>query len=397
VTPHAAAHSWPRRTSLPSVFTAFVRSLHGEETPDADLFHDAWHGLRSVLVHEMKRRGVWQTPPEYLGVYGHERWDAEEGARDPRAPDRGAALAQVGALGELVADCYACVFVDRLPGLRRRLADHQEIDGLVRLNVRHFLHERQRHHDPLGFRIFELLHGAVAEAVARGALRVAAGDERIRNDTLLAFETGTPERNPPADLAGAVMRWNNELLPALMTARSRQQAALVERLAQLLLELPRQGVHAFRFREILDPLKSDARRRWAALLADPPGEGSVAGAADPAGGQPAALIESPGQSRRSLRQLDHCVSAAIGRAPADERTRTQLAALWQHLRRQQQGDETRDDPDEDGLPGAGPGRTSHRQLARQLEISRGRLPALFALLRKLVAQCRACRTPTPRP
>jgi hypothetical protein len=41
VTPHSSAQRWPRRSSQPSVFTAFVRCLQGERTPDADLFHDA--------------------------------------------------------------------------------------------------------------------------------------------------------------------------------------------------------------------------------------------------------------------------------------------------------------------------------------------------------------------
>ncbi|MES1245070.1 MAG: hypothetical protein ABUT39_25930, partial [Acidobacteriota bacterium] len=123
---------------MPSVFTAFVDGLHGERTPDADLFHDAWHGLRAALVGEMKKRGLWQSPPCYLGAYGWESWDAEEGT--------GAGRAQ-GALGELVADCYAFIFVDRLQSLKRQLLDKPDIDGLVLLNIRHFLHERQRVHD----------------------------------------------------------------------------------------------------------------------------------------------------------------------------------------------------------------------------------------------------------
>ena len=67
------------------------------------------------------------------------------------------------------------------------------------------------------------------------------------------------------------MRWNDELMPAHRHGRSRQQAA-GERLLRQLLELPRDGVEAFRFRDLLEPLKSDARRRWAALL-DGEGEG----------------------------------------------------------------------------------------------------------------------------
>src|SRR4029077_4790088 len=246
VTPHSSAQHWPRRTGMPSVFTAFVRSLQGEQTPDADLFHDAWHSLRAVLANEMKKRWLWQSPPRCLGVSGWERWDAEEPKVGLRPP---------GALGELVADCYAFIFVDRLQSLKRHLAEKPEIDGLVLLNIRHFLHERQKAHDPLGFQIFELLQTAVAEAVASGSLHVLGGDGKVRNDTLLGFAPTAEPRPVSLEMDTIATRWNDELLPALITSRSRQQTVAVERLLRQLLELPRDGVEAFRFRDLLEPLK----------------------------------------------------------------------------------------------------------------------------------------------
>lgn len=124
--------------------------------------------------------------------------DSEAPRADPREPGSSARGAQVSALGELVADCYAFIFVDRLQSLKRHLEDKPDIDGLVLLNVRHFLHERQREHDPLGFRIFELLYAAVEEAVSSGALSLLAGDKKIRNDTLLASAPppGSRRRRP---------------------------------------------------------------------------------------------------------------------------------------------------------------------------------------------------------
>src|SRR5689334_551606 len=197
VTAHSSARHWPRRTSLPSVFTAFVGGLQGERTPDADLFHDAWHGLRAALVGEMKKRGLWQSPPCYLGAYGWESWETE---------------GSQSALGELVADCYAFIFVDRLQSLKRQLQDKPDIDGLVLLDVRHFLHERQRVHDPLGFRVFELLQAAVEEAISCGALHVLAGDRKIRNETLLGFDPAAELQSTAADLEPIVLRWNDELM-----------------------------------------------------------------------------------------------------------------------------------------------------------------------------------------
>jgi hypothetical protein len=360
-TPHHAAHQWPRRTSMPSVFTAFVRNLQGEETPDADLFHDAWHRLRAVLANEMRKRGLWQSPPCYLGVFGWEHWNTGEAAVGARA--------QASALGELVADCYAFIFVDRLQSLKRHLAEKPDIDGLVLLNIRHFLHERQKAQDPLGFQIFELLQAAVEEAVSSGSLHVLSGDGRVRNDTLLGFSPTAEPRSMPPDLDSIAVRWNDELLPALITSHSRtarghQQAVAVERLLRQLLELPRDGVEAFRFRDLLEPLKSDARQRWAALL------GSKS-------------EEEPGESRQSLEHLTRCVSASIRRMETDPRTRTYLSALWRYLRRQHGGD---------GEPGVerppGKSRPSFRQLGQLLNIPRERFPMLLDTLRQLVARCR---------
>jgi hypothetical protein len=356
-TPHASAQHWPRRTGMPSVFTAFVRSLQGETTPDADLFHDAWHGLRAALVCEMKKRGLWQSPPSYLGAYGWESWDSE-------AP-HGSGATRAGALGELVADCYAFIFVDRLQSLKRQLQDKPEIDGLVLLNIRHFLHERQRAHDPLGFRIFEMLQEAVEEAVSSGVLYVLAGDRKIRNDTLLGFDPAAERPSTPSDLEPIVLRWNDELMPALVTARTRQQAAVVRQLRECLLELPRRGIEAFRFKDLLDPLKRDARERWAAIQAP-------------------VLPGSTVESRQSFEELTHCVSTSIDGVEADSRTRAQLKTLWIYLWRQHGEEGQEGGHDEPELEKPGKRLPSYRQLGQRLSIPRERLPVLFALLRQLL-------------
>lgn len=365
VTPHSSAQRWPRRTSMPSVFTAFVRCLQGERTPDADLFHDAWHGLRAALVGEMKKRGLWQSSPCYLGAYGWESWDSES------LQGSGAGHAQ-GALGELVADCYAFIFVDRLQSLKRHLQNKPEIDGLVLLNIRHFLHERQKAHDPLGFRIFEMLQAAVEDAVASGALYVLAGDKKIRNDTFLGFTPAAELPSIPPDLEPVALRWNDELMPALVTARTRQQAAVGRRLRECLLELPQLGIDVFRFKDLLEPLKRDARGRWAAILGE--GEkGAVASSQEAVQAQAPVPSESTVESKQRFEHLTRSVSTSIDHMEADPRTRSQLKTLWRYLWRQH-GDE--------GQEAVRP--PSYRQLGERLNIPRERLPALFALLRKLV-------------
>jgi hypothetical protein len=376
VTPHSSAQHWPRRTGLRSVFTAFVSGLQGAATPDADLFHDAWHGLRAALATELKRRGLWQSSPSYLGVCGWERWDSEA------PPGSDATRGQVSALEELVADCYAFIFVDRLQSLKRHLQEKPDIEGLVLLNIRHFLHERQREHDPFGFRIFEMLQAAVEDAVSSGALHVLAGDRKVRNDTLLGFDPAAELQPTPPDLPPIVARWNDELMPALITARTRQQTRVVQQLRERLLELPQRGIVAFRFKDLLDPLKRDARERWAVFLGEEEKK-SVAPPPKAARVPTPVLPESTVESRQSFEHLTRCVSASIDRMEASQ-TRTQLTTLWHYLRRQhgEEGEEAGRDEPEPEKSGEGP--ASYRQLGQRLNIPRERLPVLFTLLRQLV-------------
>jgi hypothetical protein len=373
----------------PTVFTAFVRSQEGAETPDADLLHDAWSGLQAALGAELKRRGLWHSPPCYIGVYGYERWDAEETVGDPMSYAWCHTRPAQSALAELVTDCWAFIFSDRMQCLKLQLKEKENIDGLVLRNIKNFLHERQREHDPVGFRVFDRLQDALADAVARQVLFVLGGDERIRNNTVLGFASGTELRLPAVELAPIVVRWNDELLPGLVTARGRREAAVLERLESLLLELPRHGIHCFRFKDLVDPLKSDARQRWAAFLAREDAAGTIEAAPDQVQALRQVSPECAVESRQSFEHLTRCVSAAIERVKVDPRTRGYLKVLWEHLQRQNGDADPREAGGRDQLSDESEeGPLSNRQLGQRLQIPRERIPMLFTTLQHLVACCR---------
>jgi hypothetical protein len=376
-------------STVPSVFTAFVRSQQGAETPNAALLHGAWSGLQAALCGELKRRGLWHSPPCYLGVYGYERWDAGETVGDPMSHAWCYTRAPQSALAELVTDCWAFIFSDRMQSIKLQLTDKENIDGLVLRNVKNFLHERQREHDPVGFRIFERLKGALADAVSRKALYVLGGDPRIRNNTVLGFEPAAELRLPAIELGPIVMRWNDELLPGLVTAKGREEAAILERLEQLLLELPRRGIPCFRFKDLVDPLKIDARQRWATFLAREDSAGTVECAPDQVQVLRHVLPECTVESRQSFEYLTRCVSASIGRLEVDSRTRCYLAALWGFLQHQNgDADPEKAGGSEPAWDEAEEAPLSHRQLSQRLQIPRERIPMLFTTLKQLVARCR---------
>jgi len=382
----------------PSIFTAFVRSQQGSETPDAVLLHNAWNALQVVLGAELKRRGLWRSSPSYVGIYGHDRWDAEETVGNPMSHAWCRTRPTHTALEELVTDCWDYIFSARLRSLRLQLQRKENIDGLVIRNVKNFLYERQREHDPIGFRVFEQVKDALAAAISRGALYVLGGDPRIRNNTVLGFEHAEEFRLPEVDFGPTVMRWNDELLPGLVTARGRDQAEIMARLNRLLLELPQHGIRCFRFKDLIDPLKNDARRRWAVFLAREGAPGAVEYAPDQIKVLHQVLPDSAAEEQQSLEHLARSISTAIDRIDVDPRTRSYLTSLWNYLVQHHGGvtadglaaaQSAHDEDTEDGLP-------SHRQLSQRLQIPRERFPALFSRLRQLVARCQIAGQIAPK-
>ncbi len=365
------------------VFTEFVRRLDDFNAAlDPASFAEAWGKLQGILAQELRRRGLWGSPPAYFGIYGWIRWDAPGVSADD------------GPIAELTAECYSFIFVDRLAALRAQLAVKPNVEGLVLLNVRHFLLERQRAHDPIGSRVFEVLREAVRDAVADGELLVLAGDSGIRNDTILGFEPRPDLAEPePAgqDLGPLVARWNDGLLPRLLTARGRQQTEVLSRLRACLRELEGAGIPSFTFRAVVDPLKNDTRARWAALMEEARGERERR----PPGGQKltderaaTALMppETAVEIEDSFAHLSRQVTAAIEELSTDPRTRRYVASLWSFLRLQ--ASERVDETDWEHL--------SHRRLGELLDIPRERVPRLFADLRRIVEQCRKERWSVPR-
>ncbi len=371
------------------IFTAHVRQLAAAGGSDRRGVEEVWAALRAALRSELRKRGLWEGPPAYLGVFGGDSWEGSGGGTP---------------LEELLVDCYAFVFLDRLRSLRAQLAVKDNVDGLVFLNIRHFLHERQREHDPLGFRVFEVLRGAVQGALAAGELHLLAGDPRVRNDSRLGFAAdAAPETAPAAvdRLHAAAAGWAGDLLPDLVTARGKEIDGVAGRLRALLPELRAGGVAAFSFKDLVDPFKAEVRARWAALLA----------ADDP--GAPEAAAPSRhdllAEGREGFRKLVLCVQGMLDRLDAAEATLVYLRKLWQFVRiwasSNEQPAPTVDpaadlldhppsqptsepasilppDATDDELP-------SQRRLAEHLRIPRERLPGLFGTLGRIVARCQA--------
>jgi hypothetical protein len=346
-------------TAVARIFTDFIRRLEPAGEPDPEGLTAVRETLRGALTGELRRRGLWNAPPEYLGVYGRDSWE--------------------DVLEELLADCYTFIFVDRRRSLQAQLRLKENIDGLIFLNVRHFLHERQKERDPVGAQVFAVLQAAVRSAVAEGELHVLAGDPRVRNETVLGFRPDAEPRTPAAPVGGLrslVARWNDDLLPHLVTLRGKRQVEVVHQLRGRLAGLLDAGFEAFRFKDLIDPFKADVRARWTAILEQAAGETAVERTEDDTL-QAVRLVrpDTGFEEMQVFRRLVACVLEGIERLDVSEKTRGHLTTLWQFLRIQAM---------------AGPeGRLSERRVEDLLGIPRDRHKELRRILGRLLERCRA--------
>lgn len=345
------------------VFTAFVRSI---DLPLAqELFPSLWQELALALRRELSRRGLWLAPPSYLGVLGSVSWEAPEDAAAGRSTP----------FEELVADCYSFIFVDRLRSLAAQLQSKPNIDGLVLLNVRHFVSERQQDHDPIGSRVFELVSEAIEQALAAGELELLSGEERLGNGSLLAAPGAGRLTSGRDVLRAATARWVDALLPELIEARGRRLEEVVGELRRRIRELSGAGIVAFRFKDLVNPLKVDARERWGALLDLAQGERAT----ELAEGRyrvvrftrpELAFLDDEDQLRLARR-----IEGALGELEVDPRTRGYLLKLWSYAAA---AGSALDGP---------PLHSSHRRIGEALGIPRERLPALVAQLAEVASRC----------
>lgn len=354
-----------REESEAGTFTAYVEALAARSESLGSLAEEFLRELRDVLARELRRRSLWTSPPSYVGIYGSAQW----------TPHREASIPTSTPLDELLSDCYVYIFGgDNLSRLLNKVRV-KPIDGLVVFLAGIFLQHRQKVHDPLGYRVFEVLRGAVKAAVRADELHVLKGDEKIRNDTVLGVTSGATamEAAPIETLRPIVARWNNKLLPGLVIAARHERTRLNASLREHLFNLEAEGVATFGFKSLVEALKEDVRARWAGLYDLEEGE-----TAFEANDESRTVIRvfRPDQRREdaaAFEALLECVAERIDKSDERERTRRYLERLWSFLRHFVY-------QDDQALP-------SRRGLATMLSIPRDRLADLFKRLGRLVCLC----------
>ena len=331
----------------------------------AELGGRLWQALRGVVIAELRRRGLWNSSPRYLGIVGNQ-W-LEPGDQ------------QGGPIAELLSEVFFEAIAQPLPRWQALMADPAaHLEAALVKSIRNAIHQIHKRSDRLGYALYQRAREAIDDAVAAGELFVLGDEGKIGNSSLLAASPqARGEPAPPAALAQRIPGWLDELLPELVTGVKEKRRQAVARLRGRLAHLNDEGIAIWRFKDLMDPLKAEVRARWQQRGRDD--DGDLLQELDEQG---LLVLVRKVQPKTSLKlELEHleklleCIADRIEGHPAQQRTLDHFWSLFTYLG-------THADPasDNDRLPSA-------RELERLLQIPRDKIPALLAVLGQFLELC----------
>jgi hypothetical protein len=342
-----------------SVFTQHVRNFRGEGDAPQDVLRE----LAELLRRRMRRRHLLSAPPAYLGYVGS-NWE-------PGGPWE-----------DLVSECYLYAFLEsgRLEALKNHLDDFPTIDGLITRNVDHFLLERQRQNDFIGYAVHGNVEGAVGLARRAGLLQMESSDEgRLQSDSLLRFVGSPPDVavEDPRKLRRFVEDapdWNGALASLVRTTDAGRQWVFSR-----LQALAASGVGALRAGDLVGGIAAHARALWSARHGVPMAEMAYEG--DDEAGQ---LVRMLGpdlslENRERWEWLKQEVFRRIETLDRQQRVRERLRLIFEGMVRTLESGDSREPRQAD--------------LVRELDMPRATLSEQFALLRDIITQ--ACVVEKP--
>jgi hypothetical protein len=222
--------------------------------------------LAELVRERIWKSDMWEQPPDYFGYPEYGSWGEAFSGDDPSPGP--------------AADFFLEEVVQELPFLERTIQEGNSVEALLRQKVKWFLTDRQKKHDPVGYRTFTnlvaVLEGMIADGAATATNRVRS---KLRNPTLIQLKLGDSGPTPAARDLARVVDTDPDWLPVL-----RRLAKLGKGAQRLLRErldrFPSQGVVAFSVGELGAVLKARVREAHEAWNR-------------PAGGSPATSRRTP--------------------------------------------------------------------------------------------------------
>lgn len=199
--------------------------------------------VANVLRAEMKKRGLWTAPPNWLGYDGNS-WNEEKYSK---------------AFEGLLYDCYMTAIIKRLPRLQIRIEQAQDINNIVYQNIKNFITDQQKKHDPIGYYVAHNAKQAIQCAIDNGIIKVASGlnhKGKVHNPTLLFYSSQTTASEQEQIVK--VLR-NNSTWMEIRQKLAGKSEKVHERLCDIICQLQNSGINCFRFKSLVDAMKEDVR------------------------------------------------------------------------------------------------------------------------------------------
>jgi hypothetical protein len=334
---------------MASVLTEHVRNFDAASDPEGQVLP----ALERLLRHRMRQKNLLSAPPEYLGYPGVPSWAAPNAFED------------------IVVDCYIFAIAQRVAALRNQLKIKPNVDGLISRNVKNFLLERQRRHDPIGYAVFGNVKGAALEAATAKVIVLENLDRgKLYNETVLRFDGGRPGASPaPPDLIQDAVKgatgWEEVIRHLTETTEEGREWVL-----GFLRQLRGVGIAAVRCGDLVAAVAGRVRAEWAARHADPAAELGREGEDEYEATVRLVWPDEGLEARDRWERLKGVIPDRIARLDRQERVRERLAGVFAALVRAV----------EEGEPAP----PTQAELAERTGVARATLSDDFRLLREIM-------------
>lgn len=198
--------------------------------------------IGKVLKSKMRERNLWDQPPSLLGYSYHQNWNKKT-------------------FSDILHDCYDYAIPSRYQSLKTHVSIKENIDGLVFLNISHFLQDRQKAHDPEGYAIFKNVEAVLQDFSKSGFIRLdnLRDKNKIRNETICILITPYSQElfqdyGVIKQTVSSHSEYETILNNAVILGAKGQHSVSL-----LILHLRKEGIAAFRVKDLVDILKDASR------------------------------------------------------------------------------------------------------------------------------------------
>ena len=220
-------------------FATYIKNLDINNYPPKALLN----GIAQILRSNMRKRGLWNAPPVWLGYSDWENWN------------------QDGAFNDLLLDCYLEVVVKRLDSLQNAIMKFDNIDGLIIRNVNNFLTDQQKSNNPINYGVAVNVKKAIQLAIESEKLIVQDLDKngKIQDSTLLSFSsTQTTSTTDEISLLDCLRR--NKAWAEIRLKLARKSAGIQTKFCEIVCDLANCGIQSFVFKELHERVKTEVRQ-----------------------------------------------------------------------------------------------------------------------------------------